>query len=120
MCFAANNDWIIRCLDIKSAFLQGKPINRTVFLKPPKEANADNFLWELKKAIYGLMDAGRQWYLKVLQVLEGLNVKMSIYDEALFYWIDPNSRLAGIIALHVDDFFFAGSSLFYSDVIPHG
>ena len=32
-------NWRINTLDIKSAFLQGKSIERDVFIKPPKEAN---------------------------------------------------------------------------------
>ena len=33
------NEWKINTMDIKSAFLQGKPIERDVYLKPPKEAH---------------------------------------------------------------------------------
>ena len=33
--------WKIHSMDIKSAFLQGKPIEREVFLKPPKEASTN-------------------------------------------------------------------------------
>lgn len=114
--FAANFNWNIRCLDIQSAFLQGKAIERELFLKPPAEANSSGRLWRLNKTIYGLNDAGRQWYLKVKEVLESLGVKMSVYEESLFYWLHEGS-CEGIIGIHVDDFFFAGSNLFYSSVI---
>ena len=33
--------WKISSLDIKAAFLQGKEVNREVFLIPPAEANTD-------------------------------------------------------------------------------
>ena len=33
-----SHKWKIKSLDIKSAFLQGQPINREIFLKPPIEA----------------------------------------------------------------------------------
>ena len=33
------NGWKINTMDINSAFLQGKPIERDVYLKPPKEAH---------------------------------------------------------------------------------
>ena len=115
---AAMYCWKIYCLDIRSAFLQGKAIERQLFLKPPVEAGTDkdNILWLLKKTIYGLMDARRKWYLKVKEVLLNLHVKMSIYDESLFY-LFQDGILQGVIGIHVDDFFFAGTSLFYDSVI---
>ena len=36
-----SHKWKIKSLDIKSAFLQGQPIKREIFLKPPKEAGTD-------------------------------------------------------------------------------
>ena len=45
-------------MDIKSAFLQGKSIQRDVFIKPPKEANT-NKLWKLKTTVYGLCEKKR-------------------------------------------------------------
>ena len=32
---AAHNDWYLRSIDIKTAFLQGVKLNRNVFIKPP-------------------------------------------------------------------------------------
>ena len=40
--------------------LQGKTIERTVFVHPPKEANT-NKICKLQKCIYGLADASRYW-----------------------------------------------------------
>ena len=47
---------LVHSLDIKTAFLQLKQIERNFFLLPPKEANN---LWHLKKCIYGLVHASR-------------------------------------------------------------
>ena len=57
-------NWRINTMDIKSAFLQGKSIERDVFIKPTKEANA-NKLRKLKTTVHGLCDAPREWYLIV-------------------------------------------------------
>ena len=114
-CIAATEKWSVKILDIKSAFLQGQPIQRDVFLKPPKEAG-ETGIWKLKKTIYGLSDASRQWYLTVKNCLETCESKMSLYDEALFYYTD-NGTLKGIIALHVDDFFYCGNQTFHNNVI---
>ena len=52
----ASNSWTLRSLDITTAFLQGGPINREVYVIPPKEAETDK-LWLLNKSVYGLNDA---------------------------------------------------------------
>ena len=53
----ATNKWELRSLDIKTAFLQGNKLSRDVYLKP-LEANCEtNFVWKLKKCVYGLPDA---------------------------------------------------------------
>jgi len=38
LAIAANEDWILKTIDFKSAFLQGRPIERSVYLIPPGEA----------------------------------------------------------------------------------
>ena len=44
-------DWELSSLDVMAAFLQGKPVERDIFIKPPKEANVENKLWKLKQAV---------------------------------------------------------------------
>ena len=56
---SASMDWALNSIDIKAAFLQGKPIERELYLRPPKEASQPNVLWKLKKVVYGLSDASR-------------------------------------------------------------
>ena len=48
-----SNKWNLNAIDIKTAFLQGKKTDRTVIIKPPKEAQT-NKLWKLNKCVYGL------------------------------------------------------------------
>ncbi|GAB1599991.1 hypothetical protein Ahia01_000276600 [Argonauta hians] len=108
---AASVKWKLKSLDIKSAFLQGKNIERDVYLIPPAEVSNGKVLWKLNKVIYGLSDASRMWYLKVKEVLESLGMKMSIYDEALFYF-KVIGKLCGLIAIHVDDFLHVGNCEF--------
>ena len=71
MAVAACFSWTVFSLDVKSAFLQGKQIDRSVCLKPPAEADTTS-VWELNKPLYGLCDASRKWYLRVKEVLEAL------------------------------------------------
>ena len=78
-------EWKIHSLDINSALLQGQPINRNFFLKPPTEVDTIN-LWKLLVTVYSLCDAPRAWYLKVKEVLEKAVGRKSKSDDAIFYW----------------------------------
>ena len=69
---ATTNHWEIKSLDIKSAFLQGKEITRDVFVMPPKDIREPNKVWKLKRCLYGLNDAPREWYNKLSERLTAL------------------------------------------------
>ena len=58
--------WRICSLDTKSAFLQSTNIEREVFAKPPKEFKGkfDKTVRRLEKALDGLKDATRAWYVR--------------------------------------------------------
>ena len=112
--FAANN-WLVYSLDVKSAFLQGLPIDREIFIKPPSQAKT-NKLWQLLQCPYGLADASRQWYLKVKQELLQLGFVQLKLDNAVFSWYH-NGCLHGLVACHVDDFVYAGSDVFHNVVV---
>ena len=60
--------WRVRAIDVKTAYLQGKNIERTIVIKPPREAKTEK-LWKLRKAVYGLKDAAEVWYEMVVGVL---------------------------------------------------
>ena len=111
----ASNSWTVNSLDVKAAFLQGKGIERLVFVKPPKEANT-NKLWKLKKCVYGLADAPRQWYTKLKEELEKLGATRCKHDDGLFY-VRHDNKLIGIMSCHVDDILWGGTPLFEESVI---
>ena len=46
---AATEGWEIRSSDVQSAFLQSVPLERDVFVLPPKEKRVPGLLWKLKK-----------------------------------------------------------------------
>ena len=112
---AASMGWRINSLDVQSAFLQGEKVEGDIYLKPPKEANTDK-VWKLRRYVYGLKQASRKWYLKISKELKELGVKMSQMDEAFFYWYH-NGKLSGLVAGHVDDFFWCGSAEFEKQII---
>ena len=80
---ASSNNWKCNTVDVKSAYLQGNEIQRKLYLKPPPEFNNGN-LWKLKKTVYGLCDAAREWYMRVKKELNSLGVKMCSLDNSIF------------------------------------
>ena len=108
---AATMDWVICTLDISSAFLQGNAIDRIVFIEPPKECAQKGKVWKLKRCLYGLVDAPREWYQRVCTELTKLGGRKSKYDKCLFLW-HKEGKLIGMIITHVDDFQFCGTENF--------
>ena len=109
---AVMEKWIVKTTDIKSAFLQGKEIERDVYIKPPRESKTPKgFIWKLKHGLYGLKDGARQFYDSVREELLKLGFIQCKLDPALFYLLTENG-LSGIICCHVDDFLHAGDQYF--------
>ena len=107
LAIAATNRWRVKSIDIKSAFLQGRHIESEVIVKPPKEAGVGK-LWKLKKALYGLNDAAREWYLKINESVTEMGGSRSTLDTAIFYW-KKEDKLTGLCTAHVDDFILCGT-----------
>ena len=98
-----SNQWAIESTNVKTTFLQGKQIGRTVYLCPPREANMLS-IWKLQKCVYGFANASRYWYLPVREELVKLGAKLSSADPGIFYW-QHGSGLIGTLAFHVDDMY---------------
>ncbi|VDI80197.1 Hypothetical predicted protein, partial [Mytilus galloprovincialis] len=114
---ASISEFDIHSIDIKAAFLQGKEIDRIIFVKPPNELSSDKpVAWKLNKCVYGLIDASRNWFLSVKRELLQLECIQSKLCPAIFYW-RKNNNLEGLFLMHVDDFLWAGSEHFKKQVI---
>jgi hypothetical protein len=103
--------WIIKSTDIKSAFLQGMCLKRNVYLIPPKEAEAGDKVWKLKRCLYGLSDAARQFYESVTEEMATLGCVKSNLDPSMFYKRDEKG-LSGLLVSHIDDFLHSGTVSF--------
>jgi hypothetical protein len=117
LALSASLKWKIKTTDIKSAFLQGKLLDRDVFLIPPEEANVtDGYVWKLKRCLYGLNDAARQFYNSVVETLLILGCSQSKLDPSMFFW-RKEGGIEGILVSHIDDFLHAGSELFENAIM---
>ena len=114
---AVGNGWKLEITDIKSAFLQSRPIERDVFVAPPPEAECETGkMWKLKRVLYGLSDAAREFYLSLKDELTKLGCVISKLDNSVFFKYE-NNQLIGVLVTHVDDFLHAGTEEFTESVI---
>lgn len=113
----ASMGWEINSLDVTAAFLQGRPLSRDVYLKPPREAGMKGKLWKLLQCVYGLNDASRNFYLKVKEELLKAGCNCSRLDQSVFTYHDADHQLQGLLMSHVDDFLWAGNPVFKQNVI---
>ena len=111
LAIAANEEFGIMSADITSAFLQGKTLEREVFVIPPVEAKREGELWLLQKGAYGLIDGSRLFYLQLKEKLEELGFKPVSGDSALFTF-HKDGKLRGLVCLHVDDLLLLGRDSF--------
>jgi hypothetical protein len=79
---AAKNALHIRQLDVSTAYLNADLLS-DVNIRLPPEIGGE--IWQLKKALYGLRQAAKQWNEKLSEVPLLLGYKQSQADPCLFY-----------------------------------
>ena len=102
---AAAHNWPLENLDAMTAFLNGI-MDKEVYIEQP---NGYQVIWEnsewlysfLKKAIYGLKQAGRTWWQAIHQHLIDLGFTACSSDTCLFYRLKNNNVI--LVAIYVDD-----------------
>ena len=120
--------WNCWTADVSTAFLQGLPQERQLWVKLPAEAlkilgAAPDTRMFLKKPCYGQLDAPRRWFLEAVRRLKSLGFRQHILDPCLFLLYENDFKevnsdgagtfgehhLCGMICLHVDDMLGCGN-----------
>jgi hypothetical protein len=85
-------------IDFTQAFPQAK-LKEDIYLQFPASFEHKNDKWDLKlkRNLYGLVQASRNWFLKLSAIYERLGFKQSKSDPCLFLRKDM------IIILYIDD-----------------
>ena len=121
---AAARGWSLQTSDITRAFLQTEDLARDIYVRPPPEAGLPRGkVWKLKKCCYGLIDAGRSFFLKHSGELKKLGMETLKMDPACFLFFDDKSKptsetrnIKGIIGGHVDDNIECGEKEMFRNV----
>ena len=98
--------------DAKGAFLQGRRLDREVAVEPVPELREayglrDDEVLLLTKAVYGLVDAPREWWL-CLDAHFQENGWMVIGTEPCTWRLYAGDQLIGLAICHVDDLLISG------------
>ncbi len=114
MLFAIVANLDIHChqMDVKTAFLN-RDLDQDVFMEQSEgciDPDKPDFVCKLQKALYGLMQAPRQWYAKLNSFLtESLHFQSSPYDPCLYVFNKDGKK--ALISLYVGDLLLASSDL---------
>ncbi|CAI7811422.1 unnamed protein product [Closterium sp. NIES-53] len=105
---AAHRDYELHSLDFSTAFLQGSLFEEIWLRRPPGFTGSfpPGTQWSLRRPVYGLRQAPREWHDTLRTTLAALGFAPSTADPSLFLRTDT-SLLPFYILVYVDDLVFA-------------
>ena len=98
---AVNYDFHIVQYDVKTAFLNA-PIAEDIYVKPPPGYSNSDYVWKLKKSLYGLKQSSKNWNDTLHEFLIENDFKNSEVDSCL-YTMYNKDKIVGYILVWVDD-----------------
>ena len=117
-----NKKWSLWLSDAEKAFLQGfqdkSERGGPLYMSPPRDpliTSSGSFpapLYEVTGNCYGLPNAPRVWYRRVLQAVQEADFQVHSFDRCCFYHTGKDGSLDCIMIVHVDDFMAAFSESF--------
>jgi hypothetical protein len=106
---ACKDDMNLTHLDVDTAFLNGE-LDEEIFMQLPEgglEGDAGRVV-KLRKGLYGLKQASRQWYKALDKVLSGIGFVQSRADPCIYVYERDGKRV--MLAVYVDDFVIADNN----------
>ncbi|CAE7294222.1 RE1 [Symbiodinium natans] len=114
---ASKPNWPMMSGDVRAAFLKGDPyVTRLLFMDQPNRKRGPTLpvrpgiLFKVRKGVFGLADAPRAWYERLLRTLRARGWTPSSIDGGLFFKWSPEGVLEGVMLTHVDDILVTGNS----------
>lgn len=105
LAIAASNAWIVEHMDINNAFFH---LKEEVYMRlPDGYSTPSNKVYKLKRPLYGLKQASREWNCELTTHLLSYGFSQSSHDHCLFMLKTNTSFLA--LLVYVDDLLIMGS-----------
>ncbi|RVW47053.1 Retrovirus-related Pol polyprotein from transposon TNT 1-94 [Vitis vinifera] len=107
----AHYDLELHQMDVKTVFLNGN-IDETIYMVQPENFESNDskqLVCRLKRSIYGLKQASRQWYRKFDQVITSFGFKENTVDQCIYLKFSESKFI--ILVLYVDDILLASSDV---------
>ncbi|GKV19001.1 hypothetical protein SLEP1_g29301 [Rubroshorea leprosula] len=106
---ASIRNWELHQLDVHNAFLHGDLDEEVYMQLPPGYGNkGEQRVCHLRKSLYGLKQASRNWFAKFTSALHSFGFQQSLCDYSLFTYRQGNNFLA--VLVYVDDLIIAGNN----------
>ncbi|XP_021758565.1 uncharacterized protein LOC110723521 [Chenopodium quinoa] len=109
LALAASKGWVLYQLDINNAFLHGKLVEEVYMRMPKGIPNPNNLVCKLKRSLYGLKRASRQWFARLNEELHKQGFIQAKNDPSLFIYQTSTAFI--IAAVYVDDIILTGTDL---------
>ncbi|PIL23572.1 hypothetical protein GSI_14885 [Ganoderma sinense ZZ0214-1] len=97
-------------MDVKTTFLNGD-LEEEIYMEQPEGwvvPGKEGYVCLLKKAIYGLKQASRQWNVKIHQSLLDLGFTRTYSDAGVYVYRQQRGNSITIVVLYVDDLLLFG------------
>ncbi|CAM8903118.1 unnamed protein product [Rhodiola kirilowii] len=107
MALSAHFDLELHQIDVKTTFLNGD-IDEVIYMVQPENfecGDSKNIVCKLRKSIYGLKQASRQWYFKFYQVIISYGFEANLMDECVYHKFCGSKFI--FLVLYVDDILLA-------------
>jgi transposase InsO family protein len=106
LAIAASKGWKIFQGDVASAYLNAE-LDEDVYMYPPPGWKGSGEVWLLQKSVYGLKQAGYNWYRCLGKRLRAMGFRRSTVDDCIYIKCVDSAIV--VFSFHVDDLIFTGS-----------
>jgi len=111
MALVVHYDLELHQMDVKTAFLNGD-LEEDVYMGQPvrfTKEGKEHMVCKLKRSIYGLKQASRQWYLKLNDTIVSFGFKENTVDQCIYLKVSGSKFI--FLILYVDDILLATNDL---------
>ena len=98
-------------MDVKTTFLNGN-LDEEIYMEQPEgfaKKGKKHLACKLKKSIYGLKQASKQWYLRFNDTIISFGLKENAVDQCIYLKVSGSKFI--ILVLYVDDILLASNDL---------